>query len=68
MFTHNQMWRLVAETRCGRGSEYKILISNPDGREKGVREVRLDGRTLEANLLPIPTAKGLRHKVEVVMG
>jgi cellobiose phosphorylase len=60
-------WREARVWRRWRGSEYEITIRNPRGVEKGVREVRLDGRALPDNLLPVPRAPG-KHQVEVVMG
>jgi cellobiose phosphorylase len=61
-------WREARVLRRWRGGEYEIRIHNPDGVEKGVRAVLLDGQPLRGNLLPVPQEKGERHRVEVVMG
>ena len=61
-------WREARVLRRWRGGEYDIRIHNPDGAQKGVKAVLLDGQPLRGNLLPVPQEKGERHKVEVVMG
>ena len=57
--------RRFSVTRKWRGGTYKIEVENPDGVEKGVRSVSLDGRPLPGG--KIPPLKG-RHAVRVVMG
>ena len=47
-----------------RDGEYTIHISNPNGSQKGVKSITVDGKTVEGNL--IPASEG-RHIVEVVM-
>lgn len=51
-------------TRKFRGAEYHITVSNPNGRQKGVSRISVDGRQIEGNTVPF--AEG-RHEVEVVM-
>ena len=53
--------------RTFRGAEYLIEVENPDGVEKGVRSVTLDGRPFEGTLLPV-FADGKTHQAKVVMG
>ncbi|MBR0040919.1 MAG: glycosyl transferase [Oscillospiraceae bacterium] len=36
-----------------RGAVYEIEVENPDGVEKGVRSVTLDGQPIEGNVLPV---------------
>ena len=48
-----------------RGAEYEITVENPDGVEKGVREIIVDGAGIDGNL--IPSTPG-RHVVRVTMG
>ena len=36
-----------------RGADYVIEVSNPDGRESGVREIFVDGAPLKGNVIPI---------------
>ena len=54
-------------TRTFRGADYCIEVENPDGVEKGVRSVTLDGRPFEGTLLPV-FADGKTHRAKVVMG
>ena len=58
-------WREFSVTRRWRGAEYRIHVTNPDGVEKGVRRITLDGR--DVAYLP-PLAPGSVGQVEVVMG
>ena len=50
-----------------RGALYEIRVSNPEGVEKGVRSVTLDGCPVEGNILPVQPA-GKRVSVFVRMG
>ena len=47
-----------------RGADYEIHISNPDGNNKGVKSVTVDGNTLDGNVIPFSEGT---HKVEVLM-
>ncbi len=59
--------RRFTVTRRYRGAEYEITVENPDGAEHGVSEIRLDGRALSGNILPV-LEKGARAQVQVRMG
>ena len=61
-------WKQLRVRRLFRGTWYDIAVSNPDGVERGVRELRVDGRAVEGNLVPLPPAGKRSVKVEVVMG
>ena len=50
-----------------RGSVYEITVENPEGAEKGVRSVMLDGNPVEGNVLPVQDA-GRLVSVVVRMG
>lgn len=50
--------------RCFRGALYHIHVVNPDGHQKGVKRISLDGKTVNGNL--VPWSEG-EHQVEVVM-
>ena len=50
-----------------RGAIYEITVENPEGVEKGVRSVTLDGQELAGNTLPVQDA-GKRVSVLVRMG
>ena len=54
-------------TRTFRGTVYDIEIDNSDGRgARGCRELRLDDRKIEGNILPA-SSPGARHRVTVVV-
>ena len=48
-------------------TQYAILVQNPDGICKGVREVLLDGQLLQGNAIPLVN-DGSTHEVEVLLG
>ena len=50
-----------------RGALYEIEVRNPDGVEKGVRSVTVDGRSIEGSILPVQPA-GSVVSVVVTMG
>jgi len=60
-------WMDFSVQRQFRGSIYQIHFHNPDGVERGVRSVMLDGQPMQGNLLPVHS-DGKIHAVEVVMG
>ena len=47
-----------------RGALYHIHVLNPDGHQKGVKRISLDGKAVSGNL--VPWSEG-EHQVEVVM-
>ena len=58
-------WKEYKVTRRFRGSVYEIIVKNPDGVCKGVREILLDGQPLNGNV--VPYAPGT-HTVLVTLG
>ena len=48
-----------------RDAEYRILISNPKGVNKGILSMQVDGDSIEGNLIPYAPGS---HEVTVVMG
>ncbi len=58
-------WTEFRVTRRWRGSTYRIHVSNPEGVEKGVREILVDGKKVEK--LPI-LPEGSACHAEVRMG
>lgn len=60
-------WKKCSIRRPFRGDIYNIEIENPNGVEKGVKEVYADGIRLDGNLLK-PFGDGKEHEVRVVMG
>ena len=49
------------------GTHYKINVENPDGVNRGVRQILLNGIPLPDNRIPL-TDDGRQHEVRVVMG
>jgi len=60
-------WRRCSITRPFRGAVYDIVIENPHGVQKGVKELYVDGRKINGNLIH-PHGDGKTHAVRVVMG
>ena len=58
-------WKEFTIKRIWRGARYEITVLNPDGVEKGVRSIRVDGQETDA-LLPLPAGSVCR--AEVLMG
>ena len=58
-------WKEFSVTRLWRGARYEIHVVNPEGVEKGVRSIRVDGR--ETDALPVLPAGGV-CRAEVIMG
>lgn len=57
-------WQGFTVTRRFRGATYCIEVRNPEGRMKGVRTLRVDGKEIEGNLVPVMPAGGT-YRVEV---
>jgi len=60
-------WTEFSVNRRFRGAEYDIHVKNPDGVNKGVSSITVDGESLEGNLLPIFNEGGV-HRIDVLMG
>ena len=58
-------WKEYKVRRRFRGAVYEITVKNPDGVCKGVREILLDGRPVEGNIVPCTPGD---HKVTVTLG
>lgn len=59
-------WDGFRVTRVFRGAVYQIEVNNPDHICKGVRSVKVDGKEIAGNILPI-FGDGKTHRVEVIM-
>ena len=46
-------WKRFVVTRRFRGNTYKIEVTNPKKKQRGVRKLWVDGRELAGNLLPV---------------
>ena len=52
-----------------RGCKYNITVSNPDGVQKGVKSVTVDGVEISGNTIPVEMADGKASvNVKVIMG
>ncbi|MFW6022315.1 MAG: GH36-type glycosyl hydrolase domain-containing protein [Halanaerobiaceae bacterium] len=60
-------WNGFEMTKKYFGDTYEIKVTNPDGVEKGIKVIKLDGEVLDDNLIK-PVKDGGVHQVEVVMG
>ncbi len=60
-------WNGFEATRRFRGVQYHIVVRNPQRVSKGVREMWVDGRLMEGNVIP-PQKGNKIHQVEVTLG
>lgn len=60
-------WKKCSMQRPFRGDVYNVEIENPNGVEKGVKEIYLDAEPVDGNLIK-PIGDGKTHNVRVVMG
>ncbi|PKQ64880.1 glycosyl transferase [Labilibaculum filiforme] len=59
-------WKEYTITREFRGVSYEIKILNPEGKNKGVKSMEMDGKPMNGNLIPV--LKSGAHKVTVIIG
>ncbi len=60
-------WKAFRVRRVFRGVTYDIRVANPDGVERGVREMKVDGKCVEGNVAPVVRGKKT-VRVDVRMG
>lgn len=60
-------WKEFSIQRNFRGARYDIQVSNPDGVEKGVSKITVDGKEIAGNILPV-FSDNKTHVVNVIMG
>lgn len=61
--------RSLTITRRFRGNVYHIRIQNPQGVEKGVSEIKVDGKKISGTVIPCTnTEEGAVFEVDVMMG
>ena len=60
-------WRSFRMTRQFRDAIYDITFSNPNGVSKGIKDIHVDDKPYESNLLPV-FSDGKTHKISVTMG
>lgn len=59
-------WKEFTVKRTFRGVDYTIIISNPDGRMKGIRSLRVNRIAIEGNKIPL-MPKGQPYLVEALL-
>ena len=60
-------WDGFKMQRKFRGATYQLDIKNPDHVSKGVKQIIVNGETLNSNIIPL-LEKGKNHIVEIIMG
>ena len=60
-------WKKYEVVRPFRGATYRITVRNPDGIQRGVKSIRVDGRKVKGGLVPIFT-DAEEHRVRVRIG
>lgn len=60
-------WKKCSVRRPFRGDVYQVEIENPQGVQKGVKEITVDGQPISGNLVR-PIGDGKTHQVRVMMG
>jgi cellobiose phosphorylase len=60
-------WKGFKAKRTFRNATYLIDVKNPNGKSYGTKEVIVDGKRVNSNLIPA-FKDGKTHKVEVVLG
>jgi cellobiose phosphorylase len=60
-------WRRCSIVRPFRGALYEINIENPEGVQRGVEEITVDGKKIDGNTIA-PFSDGKLHIVKVRMG
>jgi len=60
-------WPGFEVTRKFRGDTYQITVTNPKGVSKGVASMKVDGKAVVGNVIPV-VGDGKTHRVEVVLG
>jgi len=61
-------WKHFFASRSYRGTTFNITYENPDGVQKGVKSISVNGQKLASNLVPLSFATGGQVDVVVVMG
>ena len=60
-------WHGFKATREFRNAVYHVEVTNPDHVCKGVRSIRVDGKEINGNVVPV-FEDGSAHRVDVIMG
>ena len=60
-------WKSCRIRRPFRGDTYDIEIQNPKGKERGVKQIFVDGKEIKGNVIA-PFNDKKTHNVKVIMG
>ena len=60
-------WKEFGAERRFRGKQFRITFKNPNGVQKGVKEIIVNGETIKGNLIPVNKMVA-ENVVEVIMG
>ncbi|MFW6237743.1 MAG: GH36-type glycosyl hydrolase domain-containing protein, partial [Halanaerobiales bacterium] len=60
-------WEEFEVYRVFRGKEFEINVRNPDGVSKGIKEIGVNGKKIEGNMIPLDMMEE-ENNVQVVMG
>jgi len=60
-------WKSFTVTRRFRGNTYLIEVKNPNGKQRGVRRLLVDGEELASNVLPTCSRRAEPIRVEAVL-
>lgn len=61
-------WTEFSAQRLFRETSFTINYSNPEAKEKGVREIRIDGKQIKGSVIPEEYYDRKNHIVDVLMG
>jgi len=60
-------WKKYKIMRRFRGDIYEITVKNPDGVCTGIKSIKVDGKKIKGDILPLFGDKKI-HKVDIIMG
>ncbi len=60
-------WKGFTVTRRFRGNTYLIEVKNPNGKQRGVMKLLVDGQKVPSNILPICPPRPEPIRVEAVL-
>ena len=61
-------WKKFSAVRTFRNTTFNINYSNPNGVQKGVKSIEVNGQKIDGTIIPLSFATGGSVNVEVVMG
>jgi len=64
----SEEWKTFSAVRTFRDTTFNIDFKNPGGVQKGVRSIKVDGKEIEGNKIPLSYARGGVVNVDVLMG